>query len=68
MAKAKAREEKVQAMLNRMGDQIDTGKEKERMRKQEQDYIRDCIAADAAAKERIRAEKELAKSRAKVVN
>ena len=58
----KDREAKIQAVMNSMGDQIGSGKEKELIKKQERDYIKECIANDERAKkqddEKKRAKKE----------
>ena len=35
--------------MSRMGEQIGSGKEKELIKKQEKDYIKECIANDERA-------------------
>ena len=47
----KAREHKIKAIIERMGDGVNGNKEKELQKQQEKEYITSCIEADQKAKQ-----------------
>ena len=57
VAAKREKDEKMQAMLDRMGDAINPHRERELQMKLDQDYIASCIADDQKAHRQIQLEK-----------